>query len=156
MNASWKLVNSLKIWAKGEGFPINNWVNGLSQLHEFYTSSLRITSLPVCQISSFLTLPLDIYRHLKKWTLPFLGDPNTFGITYCFSSIFPLPILFAEYLNNCLTLRPETSTYDYYRANLDLLRFWVTWPACDVIYTLRKKGTTLHTGGSTLGTTLHP
>ena len=44
-----------------------------------------------------------------------------------------LPILLVDYLNNYLTLRPETSTYDYYRANLELRRFWVTWPACDVI-----------------------
>ena len=47
----------------------------------------------------------------------------------CFRTIFSsdfLPILFALYLNNYLTLRPETSTYDYYRANLELRSFLVT------------------------------
>ena len=65
-----------------------------------------------------------------------LGDPNTFGITYCFRTILSydfLPILFALYRSNYLTLRPKTSTYDYYRANLELRSSWVTWPTCDVI-----------------------
>ena len=53
-------------------------------------------------------------------------------VYYSYSSDFS-PILFALYLNNYLTLRPKTSTYDYYRPNLELWMFWVTWPTCDVI-----------------------
>ena len=61
-----KLVNFLKISGKGEGFPMNIWVKELMQLHDIYTSSSPIIKLPDCQISSTLTLPFDIYRHLKK------------------------------------------------------------------------------------------
>ena len=43
---------------------MNNSVKGLLQRHDFYTSSLFIINLPDCQISSTLTLPLDIYGHL--------------------------------------------------------------------------------------------
>ena len=63
------------------------------------------------------------------FTSPYLGDPNTFGSPIVFVrvlKIYFLPILFALYLNNYLTLRSETSTYDYYRANLELRSFWVT------------------------------
>ena len=42
-------------------------------------------------------------------------------------------ILFARFLNNPLTLLPETLTNDRYYPNLDPWNFWVTWHGYDVI-----------------------